>query len=83
MPGPRADLGRPLAELAIKPASFEKDGKHLRDRRSAVPGYSGETADETDIEKLLGLQHYRPGYWRLSRHESNYRRFFDIVGLSA
>jgi (1->4)-alpha-D-glucan 1-alpha-D-glucosylmutase len=30
---------------------------------------------------VLARQHYQPAYWRLSNHEGNYRRFFDIDGL--
>jgi (1->4)-alpha-D-glucan 1-alpha-D-glucosylmutase len=32
-------------------------------------------------EALLARQHFRPAFWRLSRDEGNYRRFFDIDGL--
>ena len=33
------------------------------------------------VDTIIDEQHYRPAYWRLSRHEGNYRRFFDIDGL--
>ena len=32
-------------------------------------------------EAVLGRQHFRPAYWRVSNDEGNYRRFFDIDGL--
>jgi (1->4)-alpha-D-glucan 1-alpha-D-glucosylmutase len=35
----------------------------------------------TMIVELLEHQHYRLALWRLSRHEGNYRRFFDVDGL--
>lgn len=30
---------------------------------------------------LLADQHYRLAFWRLARHQVNYRRFFDVDGL--
>jgi hypothetical protein len=35
----------------------------------------------SDVVTVLARQHYRPAFWRLSNHEGNYRRFFDIDGL--
>ncbi len=35
----------------------------------------------SDLSTVLARQHYRPAFWRLSNHEGNYRRFFDIDGL--
>jgi (1->4)-alpha-D-glucan 1-alpha-D-glucosylmutase len=35
----------------------------------------------SDLGTVLSRQHYRPAFWRLSNHEGNYRRFFDIDSL--
>jgi (1->4)-alpha-D-glucan 1-alpha-D-glucosylmutase len=34
------------------------------------------------LDALLGAQHYRLAYWRVSADEINYRRFFDINDLA-
>ncbi|HEY1763143.1 MAG TPA: malto-oligosyltrehalose synthase, partial [Acidimicrobiales bacterium] len=39
------------------------------------------TRTGSDLGAVLARQHYQPAYWRLSNHEGNYRRFFDIDGL--
>jgi (1->4)-alpha-D-glucan 1-alpha-D-glucosylmutase len=39
------------------------------------------THTASDLGTVLARQHYRPAFWRLSNHEGNYRRFFDIDGL--
>jgi malto-oligosyltrehalose synthase len=39
------------------------------------------TRTGSDLSAVLARQHYQPAYWRLSNHEGNYRRFFDIDGL--
>jgi (1->4)-alpha-D-glucan 1-alpha-D-glucosylmutase len=41
------------------------------------------TRTGSDLTAVLARQHYQPAYWRLSNHEGNYRRFFDIDGLIA
>lgn len=33
------------------------------------------------LADLLARQHYRLAFWRLARHQVNYRRFFDVDGL--
>jgi malto-oligosyltrehalose synthase len=39
------------------------------------------TRTGSELSAVLARQHYQPAYWRLSNHEGNYRRFFDIDGL--
>ena len=48
--------------------------------RSLVTNTRGASYAEAILE-LLDRQHYRLASWRLSRHEGNYRRFFDVDGL--
>ena len=35
------------------------------------------------LDELLGVQAYRPAFWRVASDEINYRRFFDINSLAA
>ena len=39
--------------------------------------------DVDELDVLIGRQHYRLAYWRVSRDELDYRRFFDIDSLIA
>jgi malto-oligosyltrehalose synthase len=47
---------------------------------TSSPGRPAVTGG-SDVEEVVARQHFRPAYWRLSRDEGNYRRFFDIDGL--
>jgi (1->4)-alpha-D-glucan 1-alpha-D-glucosylmutase len=35
------------------------------------------------LDELIEHQHYRISYWRMGRHDLDYRRFFDIDALAA
>ena len=45
-------------------------------------GIPGEPRSFNPLHRLLGRQHYRLAYWRVSADEINYRRFFDIDELA-
>lgn len=74
-------LPSPLSELADA-IDFAGEGPH---RVMEIAGQHFPLAPGThtgsDLHTVLARQHYRPAYWRLSNHEGNYRRFFDIDGL--
>jgi malto-oligosyltrehalose synthase len=55
------------------------DGQRFPLAPASVPGRAVRARRE--LEAVLARQHFRPAYWRLSRDEVNYRRFFDIDGL--
>jgi (1->4)-alpha-D-glucan 1-alpha-D-glucosylmutase len=42
----------------------------------------GDPASIERLDRLLGDQHYRLSFWRVSLYEINYRRFFDINDLA-
>ncbi|RQW77879.1 MAG: malto-oligosyltrehalose synthase, partial [Geobacter sp.] len=46
-------------------------------------GAKGDPRSFDLLDRLLGDQVYRLSYWRVATDEINYRRFFDINGLSA
>ena len=46
-------------------------------------GIKGDPRSFDLLDRLLGDQVYRLSYWRVATEEINYRRFFDINGLSA
>ncbi|HEX3796295.1 MAG TPA: malto-oligosyltrehalose synthase [Acidimicrobiales bacterium] len=72
-------LSRPLAELIATAQVVRRDRQAmLRLDGQQFPLHPGPTKSVADA---LRRQHYRPAYWRLSRDEGNYRRFFDIDGL--
>jgi (1->4)-alpha-D-glucan 1-alpha-D-glucosylmutase len=51
----------------------------------AVRAWSARADDPASVERLddlLACQHYRLASWRVSLHEINYRRFFDINDLA-
>jgi (1->4)-alpha-D-glucan 1-alpha-D-glucosylmutase len=53
---------------------------------STVRAFNGSVGDGRSfdrLDELLGLQAYRPAYWRVATEEINYRRFFDINELAA
>ena len=64
--------------------------RELADRVNADPSLARAFADgcaafATDgnrLDNLVGGQHYRVAYWRVSSDEINYRRFFDINDLA-
>jgi (1->4)-alpha-D-glucan 1-alpha-D-glucosylmutase len=74
-------LPSPLSELADA-IDFAGEGPH---RVMEIAGQHFPLAPGThtgsDLHSVLARQHYRPAFWRLSNHEGNYRRFFDIDGL--
>jgi (1->4)-alpha-D-glucan 1-alpha-D-glucosylmutase len=74
-------LGAPLAEL-LDSITYAGQGS---DRVMEIGGEDFPLAPGTrtgsDLNAVLARQHYQPAYWRLSNHEGNYRRFFDIDGL--
>ncbi|HEX4220160.1 MAG TPA: malto-oligosyltrehalose synthase [Acidimicrobiales bacterium] len=47
----------------------------------ALSAGRGGCSYPTMMTEVLEQQHYRLALWRLSRHEGNYRRFFDVDGL--
>lgn len=49
--------------------------------RRKLNGRVGDPRSFDVLEALLDAQHYRLAYWKVSNHEVNYRRFFDIDGL--
>ena len=72
-------LSRPLAELrgAARVVS-DAEGPELELDGQRFPLAAGTTLETGEI---IDNQHYRPSYWRLSAHEVNYRRFFDVDSL--
>jgi malto-oligosyltrehalose synthase len=74
-------LPEPLAEL-FDSIHYSGEGS---DRVIEIGGQAFPLAPGTrtgsDLNAVLARQHYQPAYWRLSNHEGNYRRFFDIDGL--
>jgi (1->4)-alpha-D-glucan 1-alpha-D-glucosylmutase len=74
-------LPSPLSKL-VDTIDFVGEGL---DRVMEIAGQHFPLAPGThtgsDLGTVLARQHYRPAYWRLSNHEGNYRRFFDIDGL--
>ncbi len=55
----------------------------IDDQARSFNGQPGEPSTFDRLEALLGQQHYRLAYWRVSAEEINYRRFFDINDLAA
>ena len=74
-------LSRPLGEL-VDTIEFTGEGT---DRVMVIDGQrfpvAPGTKSKSDLATVLARQHFRPAFWRLSNHEGNYRRFFDIDGL--
>jgi (1->4)-alpha-D-glucan 1-alpha-D-glucosylmutase len=74
LPAPLSDLRDSIAYVGEGPDRvMEIDGQEF----PLAPG----TNTNSDLSAVLARQHYRPAFWRLSNHEGNYRRFFDIDGL--
>jgi len=74
-------LPSPLVDL-VDTITYVGEG---HDRVMEIAGQHFPLAPGThtgsDVVTVLARQHYRPAFWRLSNHEGNYRRFFDIDGL--
>jgi (1->4)-alpha-D-glucan 1-alpha-D-glucosylmutase len=50
----------------------------------AVDAQVALTNDSIDaLDQLIERQHYRMAYWRMARHDLDYRRFFDVDNLAA
>ncbi|MGC1238927.1 MAG: malto-oligosyltrehalose synthase [Acidimicrobiales bacterium] len=74
LPSPLSDLADTIDFVGEGPARvMDIAGQHF----PLAPG----THTGSDLHTVLARQHYRPAFWRLSNHEGNYRRFFDIDGL--
>ncbi len=74
-------LSQPLADL-LDSITYAGQGSDrvMEIGAQAFPLAPG-TRTGSDLTAVLARQHYQPAYWRLSNHEGNYRRFFDIDGL--
>ncbi len=46
-------------------------------------GIVGDPHSFDKLDELLGMQAYRPAFWRVAAEEINYRRFFDVNELAA
>jgi (1->4)-alpha-D-glucan 1-alpha-D-glucosylmutase len=69
-------LGRLLRENAEAADAVERALEHWRVRNA-------DASQMQHLHSLLEAQHYRLASWRVSLHEINYRRFFDINDLAA
>jgi (1->4)-alpha-D-glucan 1-alpha-D-glucosylmutase len=50
----------------------------------AIDTQVAQTNDSLDaLDQLIERQHYRIAYWRMARHDLDYRRFFDVDNLAA
>jgi (1->4)-alpha-D-glucan 1-alpha-D-glucosylmutase len=65
-----------LAEVARDADAVAAIDKALETFRVGADAHAIDRLDD-----LLGRQHYRLAYWRVSADEINYRRFFDINDL--
>ncbi len=76
-PRPRAlELRRELAAVA-------RDDEARNAIAIALGAYRATAEGGLDrLDALLGRQHYRLASWRVSLHEINYRRFFDVNDLA-
>jgi len=72
-----AALKRELAGVAREPANAAALDAALATFRAGA-----DSAATDRLDALLGEQHYRLAYWRVSADEINYRRFFDINDLA-
>jgi (1->4)-alpha-D-glucan 1-alpha-D-glucosylmutase len=75
--GSAAELKQALAKLLSKPGAAS--ALDAACDRIARPGGGLRAAE---LHQLLEAQHYRLAFWRVATDEINYRRFFDINGLS-
>ena len=76
-------LSRPFAELVGKARVLDGENGPSLEIDDQVFPLDPRSHERSGIETMIARQHYRLSYWRLSRHEGNYRRFFDIDGLIA
>lgn len=56
---------------------------YVQGRLDELNGQIGEPSSFDRLEAILGQQHYRLAFWRVSNEDINYRRFFDINELAA
>lgn len=56
---------------------------YVQGRLAELNGRVGEPTSFDRLEAILGQQHYRLAFWRVSGEDINYRRFFDINELAA
>ena len=80
----RAAPHRRSAQEALKDETLRtlRDTPTLLDAVAAALAKVNTARDVAFFDKLLSEQHYRLGYWKLSRERGNYRRFFDVNGLA-
>ncbi|HVR44892.1 MAG TPA: malto-oligosyltrehalose synthase [Thermoanaerobaculia bacterium] len=69
------------AILALTPPR-SRPRKRLDELVSRINDGSSTSPPFGELDRLLGLQHYRLAFWRLASEELNYRRFFDISELA-
>jgi malto-oligosyltrehalose synthase len=74
-------LSRPLAEVRAQARTIAVDDLPVLELDGQLFPFKEHTGFSSGFDTIIDEQHYRPAYWRLSRHEGNYRRFFDIDGL--
>ncbi|MGH3732434.1 MAG: malto-oligosyltrehalose synthase [Acidimicrobiales bacterium] len=74
-------LSSPLADLVDSIAYVGEGPDRVMDIDGQRFPLAPSTHSGSDIGAVLARQHYRAAFWRLSSHEGNYRRFFDIDGL--
>ncbi|MGA3351712.1 MAG: malto-oligosyltrehalose synthase [Acidimicrobiales bacterium] len=74
-------LSRPIAELRDEARVVSGDDGSLLELDGQYFPLARHSEATRDTGALIDEQHYRPSFWRLSRHEGNYRRFFDVDGL--
>jgi (1->4)-alpha-D-glucan 1-alpha-D-glucosylmutase len=57
--------------------------KAIEDTVLKFNGVVGDPRSFDSLDELIGMQAYRPAFWRVAAEEINYRRFFDINELAA
>jgi (1->4)-alpha-D-glucan 1-alpha-D-glucosylmutase len=74
-------LAAPLSDLVDSIAYVGEGPDRVMEIDKQTFPLAPGTHTGSDLSTVLARQHYRPAFWRLSNHEGNYRRFFDIDGL--
>jgi (1->4)-alpha-D-glucan 1-alpha-D-glucosylmutase len=74
-------LGEPLAGLLDSITYVGEGTQRVMEIGGQEFPLAPGTRTGSDLNAVLARQHYQPAYWRLSNHEGNYRRFFDIDEL--
>jgi (1->4)-alpha-D-glucan 1-alpha-D-glucosylmutase len=74
-------LSRPLNELMEEIRYNGEESSRLMVIDGQPFPLAPGSRTNSELSAVLARQHYQPAYWRLSNHEGNYRRFFDIDGL--